>query len=174
MKKNKAVFLDRDGTLIIDAIYLNDPKKIQYLEGVFEGLKQIQDKGFKLLIVTNQSGVARGIVQIENLDKIHQTMRDDFAKHGVEISYFYYAPYSVESNHWMRKPNPGMLEAGVKDFDLDPTQCWMVGDRSSDIAAGNKMGIRSIFLTGTEEPRPEYEFVASDFLAVTEIIKKNG
>ena len=100
----KTVFFDRDGTLIIDKVYLNDPDAIEYLPGAFEALRRIRDAGFQMIIVTNQSGIARGLVTLKNLDEIHRRIGDEFARHGVFFKGFYYATYSVESNHFMRKP----------------------------------------------------------------------
>ncbi|MCM2280600.1 MAG: HAD family hydrolase [Bdellovibrionaceae bacterium] len=162
--KKKAVFLDRDGTVIIDKIYLNDPSQIDYLPGVFEALRQLQEAGFIFVIVTNQSGVARGIVQIENIEKIHEIISRDFAQHGVHFAGFYYAPYSVESNHPMRKPNPGMLEAGAKEHGIDLSQSWMIGDRMTDVEAGLRAGTKTVLLAGHEVP-PEGTPRGPDFIA---------
>ena len=150
----KTVFLDRDGTLIIDKIYLNDPDQIVYLPGVFEALTRLRDAGFQFIIVTNQSGVARGIVSLENLHEIHRRMRVAFAEHGIEFREIYYAPYSVESNHPMRKPAPGMLLRGAEECDADLAGSWMIGDRLSDVVAGHRAGCKSILLTGVEKPDP--------------------
>ena len=148
--KKKVVFFDRDGTLIIDKIYLNDPDQIEYLPGAFATLKLLQDAGFSFVIVTNQSGVARGIVQIANLDEIHRRMTIAYAAHGIGFLGFYYAPYSVESNHPMRKPNAGMLLQAAADHNVDLSMSWMVGDRISDVEAGLKAGCRTILLKGVE------------------------
>lgn len=150
--KKKCVFLDRDGTIIIDKIYLNDPKQIEYLPDVFAALRLLRDAGYVFCVVTNQSGVARGIVQVENIDAIHEIIARDFARHGVEIAGFYYAPYSVESNHPMRKPNCGMLDAGAENHGIDLSHSWMVGDRMSDVEAGSRAGTRTVLLAGTETP----------------------
>lgn len=158
----KVVFFDRDGTIIYDKIYLNDPEQVEYLPGVFEGLKMLQDKGFEFIIVTNQSGVPRGLVEIENLEQIHQNMKEDLKQKGIEVLGFYYAPYLVESNHPMRKPNPGMLEAGIEEFGVDRNRSWMVGDRMTDVEAGHRASLKSVFLHGTEDPK-DSEFAAADF-----------
>jgi len=164
MKTNKAVFLDRDGTIIIDKIYLNDPKQIEYLPKVFSALRRLRDLGYIFLIATNQSGVARGIVSLENLNRIHEIIRDDFSREGIEIAGFYYAPHSVESNHPLRKPNPGMLLEGARDFSVDLKQSYMIGDRMSDVEAGHRAGCQSILLKGTENPE-DFQFAKPDFLA---------
>jgi histidinol-phosphate phosphatase family protein len=170
----KVVFFDRDGTLIKDKIYLNDPSGIEYLDGVFTGLKRLRDLKYEFIIVTNQSGVPRGLVQLENLNKIHQNMRADLSRQGIDILQFYFAPFSVESNHYMRKPNPGMLDYGIKDFNVDIQSSWMVGDRMSDVEAGHRAGLKSIFLHGTEDPRDSQfkmaEYDAIDFKDVCRFI----
>lgn len=153
----KAIFLDRDGTLIIDKVYLNDPDQIEYLPGVFEALRLLRDAGFTFIVATNQSGVARGIVSIANLDETHRRMQAEFARHGVDLSRFYYAPYSVESRHEMRKPNPGMLLMGARDHSIDLTQSWMVGDRWTDVEAGARAGCRTVLLEGVEAPPTQHE-----------------
>ena len=170
----KAVFFDRDGTLIIDKIYLNDPNDIEYLPGVFEGMRKLQEAGYAFVIVTNQSGVPRGLVQLENLEQIHKNIATDLAKHEIEVLDFYYAPHLVESNHHLRKPNPGMLEKGIEAFDIDPKQSWMVGDRMTDVEAGRRASTRTVFLEGTEDPKESPfeapDFIAKDFNKVVEFI----
>jgi D-glycero-D-manno-heptose 1,7-bisphosphate phosphatase len=150
MTLRKAIFLDRDGTLIIDKIYLNNPDKIEYLPHVFEALKKLAKAGYIFIVVTNQSGVARGLVQIENIEEIHRRISHAFELQGVSFAGYYYAPFSVESNHWMRKPNPGMLEKAASDHQIDLKQSWMIGDRMSDIVAGHAAGCRSILLPGED------------------------
>lgn len=174
----KVVFFDRDGTLIYDKIYLNDPNQIEYLPDVFEGMKKLRDQGFEFVIVTNQSGVPRGLVDVENLKKIHQIIRSDFAKQGIDILNFYYAPFLVGSNHPWRKPNPGMLEAGMRDFQIDPKTSWMVGDRMTDVEAGRRAGVRNVFLYGTEDPKDspfeKCPLEAQNFMEVCDLIIENS
>ena len=150
----KTVFFDRDGTLIIDKVYLNDPEQIIYLPGVFEALGQLRDAGFQFVIVTNQSGVPRGLVTIENLNEIHRRIEAEFAKHGIHFVGIYYAPHTVESNHELRKPNAGMLLEAARDHHVDLPQSWIVGDRLTDAEAGHRAGCRSIFLEGYEPITP--------------------
>jgi D-glycero-D-manno-heptose 1,7-bisphosphate phosphatase len=142
----KAIILDRDGTFIIDKIYLNDAREIEYLPGCFEGLRRMRDLGFVFAVATNQSGIARGLVDIRNLYAIHERIRGDMAAQGIDFLGFYYAPYSVESNHYLRKPNPGMLETAAREHGLDLSQSWMIGDRDTDVLAGRAAGCRTILL----------------------------
>ena len=148
----KAIFFDRDGTLIEDKIYLNDPNSIEYLPGVVHALRKLRDLGFFFVVVTNQSGMAKGIVQIENLDTIHKNMTAHFALNGLDVSRYYYAPYNTDTNHPMRKPNPGMLSTAARDHGIDLSRSWMIGDRWSDVAAGKALGLRTVFLKGSEDP----------------------
>lgn len=148
--QKKAVFLDRDGTLIIDKVYLNDPEQIVYLPRVIEGLKIMRDHGFVFLVATNQSGVARGIVSIKNLDEIHRRIAAEFSRNGIDILNFYSAPFMTDSDHILRKPNPGMILEGATHFNIDLSQSWMIGDRMSDVEAGHRAGCRSILIRGAE------------------------
>lgn len=144
--KNPAVILDRDGTLIVDHIYLNDPEKIEYLPGVFEALRLLRDRGFKLFVATNQSGVPRGVVDVRNLDEIHRRIRDKFSLEGVDILSFHSAPYMTDNDHHLRKPNPGMILEAAQWFNLDLPRSWMVGDRMTDVEAGHRAGTKSALL----------------------------
>lgn len=174
----KCVIFDRDGTLIVDKIYLNDPQAVEYLPGVFAALKELRDAGYVFAVATNQSGVARGIVQIENLQAIHRRIRNDFAHHGIDILGFYYAPYMTNSGHFMRKPCPGMLQTAAQDFRLNLRKSWMVGDRMTDVEAGHRAGARSVLLSGLEKPEdfPEYlrpEIIASGLEEAAHLILRH-
>ncbi len=170
----KAIFFDRDGTLIIDKVYLNDVNQVEYLPGVFNALKSLQSSGFIFIVVTNQSGVARGLVDLKNIELIHDKIKSDFAKNEIHFAGFYFAPYSVESNHPMRKPNPGMLEVATQEHKIDLSKSWMVGDRMTDVEAGRRAGTRTILLAGVDHPENSQfdkptAFVP-DLLAVAEYI----
>lgn len=150
--KSPAVILDRDGTLIVDMIYLNDPEKIVYLPGVFEALRLLRDHGFRLCIATNQSGVPRGVVDVRNLDEIHRRIRDKFSSEGVDLISFHSAPYMTDNDHIFRKPNPGMLLEAASWYNLDLRRSWMVGDRMTDVEAGHRAGARSALIGTAESP----------------------
>jgi D-glycero-D-manno-heptose 1,7-bisphosphate phosphatase len=167
MSKKKAVIFDRDGTLIVDKIYLNDPDLVQYPEGVFEALQLLRDHGYVFAVATNQSGIPRGIVEPKNLFETHRRIRAEFARYGVDFLDFYYAPYMTDSNHWMRKPNPGMLEVAAKNHSLDLSKSWMVGDKMSDVEAGHRAGCKSVFLTTTDNPSHQEGWRDPDVIANT-------
>ena len=170
----KVIFLDRDGTLIVDKIYLNDPSAIEYLPGVFQGLRALRDCGFQFIVATNQSGVPRGLVSLKNLHEIHRRIRGEMSRQGIDFLQFYYAPFLTDDRHPMRKPNPGMLNCGVRDFNVDKVHSWMIGDRMTDVEAGRRAGMDSVFLKGTEDPHLSpylsADFVANDFLEAVDFI----
>lgn len=150
-----AIFLDRDGTIIVDKIYLNDPTKVEFLPRAIEGMKLMKEMGFEIFVVTNQSGIPRGKVQIENLHKIHEIISHECAKHGIFIKNFYYAPYMTESNHFARKPNPGMLYYAQWEYGVDLRKSWIIGDRLSDIEAGQRVGAKGILIDAHDEDQSE-------------------
>ncbi len=169
----KAVFLDRDGTIIRDMVYLNDPAAIDVFTESYEAIKLLNQAGYVIILVTNQSGVARGIVQEPILKQINQIIVDDFRKNGAEILDVYYCAESVDSNHANRKPNPGMLLDAAEKHQIDLKQSWMVGDRMTDVDAGLRAGCKSILLQNSTTPKFEISetlVVASEMLDAARII----
>jgi D-glycero-D-manno-heptose 1,7-bisphosphate phosphatase len=179
MSKKPAVLLDRDGTLIVDHVYLNDPVRIEYLPGVFEALRVLRDKGFVFCVATNQSGVPRGLVDVRNLEEIHRRIQAKFCSQGVDILSFHSAPYMTDSDHPLRKPNPGMILEAAHWYGLDLSRSWMIGDRMTDVEAGHRAGTRSVLLGFTESPEQYPHFQAPEIhapnllIAAQEIIKRS-
>jgi len=150
----KAVFIDRDGTLIEDPGYLRDPAGVRLLPGVSEAIRSLRQAGYRVVVVTNQSGVARGFLTERTLEAIHTELRRQLAEHGAALDGLYYCPYhpdgrvegyAVESD--LRKPAPGMLFQAARELDIDLSNSWMVGDSPVDIQAGRSAGCRTIRLT---------------------------
>lgn len=157
----KAVFLDRDGTIIIDKVYLNDSQQVEFLPGAIDGLKELKKNGYLLIVVTNQSGIARGLVQKENLEKIHARMQEILRAENIQIDGFYYSPHAADSNHPMRKPNPGMLLQAAKEHRIDLAASFMIGDKPIDVEAGHRSGVKSV-LIGSAVDSSDADFVAAD------------
>lgn len=148
---NKAVFLDRDNTLIEDPGYINTPEAVKLVPGVELALKSLTQAGYKLVVITNQSGVARGIITEEQLETIHAELRRQLAEGGAHLDAIFYCPfhpegtvveYAKESD--LRKPRPGMLLKAAAQMDIDLAQSWMVGDSPRDVEAGQRAGCRTI------------------------------
>ena len=178
MPQRKAIIFDRDGTLIIDKLYLNDPDQIEYLPDVIESLQRLRDAGYAFAVATNQSGVARGIVTLDNLSEIHRRIKNHLALYGIDILGFYYAPFMSDTDHYLRKPNAGMIEQFGFEFNIDLKKSWMIGDRMTDVEAGHRAGCRSILLEGTETPQgspyPQPEAFVSGLKEMTQFILANS
>lgn len=136
---NKAIFLDRDGTINVDKAYLSKIEDFEYLPGVIEGLKLLQNAGYKLIIVTNQSGIARGYYTEEDFLKLNDWMIHDLKSKGIEVSKVYYCPHhpsgKIEKyrvNCDCRKPNLGMYRQAIRDFDIDVSASYAIGDKIRD------------------------------------------
>lgn len=171
---NKAIFFDRDGTLIIDKHYPNDPNQIEYFPDCFDTLSKLQNQNYMLFIVTNQSGVAKGLIKDEQLEAIHEQMEKDFKKHDIKITEYFSAPYLSTSNHYYRKPNPGMLVEAINSYKIDATQSWMLGDKTSDVEAGLKCGCKSILLSQTDPTKNANYYTAKNLTEAYNCIIQNS
>jgi histidinol-phosphate phosphatase family protein len=168
----KAIFLDRDGTIIVDKNYLNDPEQVEFLPGAFEALKALQND-FLLIVVTNQSGIARGLVRVENMHLIHEKMQAVLKPHGVKITAFYHSPHAPDSNHPLRKPNPGMLLQAAKDHRIDLGASYMIGDKPIDVEAGHRAGTKSILMSDEASETTAPDFLAQDLLVAAGWIQQD-
>ncbi len=160
----RAVFLDRDRTLMEDPGYLSDPAAVKLLPGVELALKSLSQAGFKIVVVTNQSGVARGMLTEETLEEIHAELKRQLGEGGAHIDAIYYCPYHPEgtveqyaTDSDLRKPKPGMLLKAAEDLDLDLEDSWMVGDSPRDIEAGQRAGCRTIRIRSHTHKHPGEE-----------------
>ena len=150
---NKAIFLDRDNTLIEDPGYINHPDQVKLLDGVPETLAELKAMGYKLVVVSNQSAVARGIVSEQVLGQIHDRLKQLLAEKGGYLDRIYYCPYHPngviakyrKESNW-RKPNPGMLLAAADEMDIDLSQSWIIGNSDSDMEAGLRAGCKTILI----------------------------
>ena len=173
---NKAIFLDRDGTLIDDPGYLSHPEQVNLLDGAAEALVELRAMGYKLIIVSNQSAVARGILTEQELDEIHDRLRQLLTEKGAYLDQIYYCPYHPDGvvpkyrkeSDW-RKPNPGMLLAAADEMNIDLSQSWSIGDSSRDVEAGLRAGCKTILISRysrnksvygePDKPKPDYKSV---------------
>lgn len=170
----KAVFLDRDGTLNHDPGYLNDPSQVTLLPGVGEGLKLLQDAGFLLIVISNQSGVARGLVEPSNLTKIEDALRSAVAKFGVVLKAFCYCLHHPKEECECRKPKPKLILDASKEYSVSLNDSYLIGDRESDLAAGRSAGLGHVALVRSGYGRDvekklskdRYDFAGDTFLDV--------
>ncbi len=155
---NKAIFLDRDDTLIEDPGYINHPDQVKLLDGVAEALIELKRLGYKLIVVSNQSAVAHGIVTEKVIGEIHNRLKQLLAEKGAFLDQIYYCPYHPDGaipkyrkeSDW-RKPNPGMLLAAADEMDIDLSQSWSIGNSTRDVEAGLRAGCKTILINRSSD-----------------------
>ena len=171
MQCDKALFLDRDGVINHEVGYLHSSTDVRWVEGIFELCRTAAKLEYRLVVVTNQSGIARGFYTEAQFEALMLWMRAEFKARGVALDAVYFCPYHPEHGlgaykreHEDRKPAPGMLLRAAKDLKLNVGESVMVGDRCSDVAAANAAGLKRMFLLRGTEPADcagEYERVSS-------------
>ena len=182
---NRAVFLDRDGTMIKEAgdLILRDVGRIRFFKGVAEAIKKLNRLGFIVVVITNQPVVARGFATEKEVDQIHAILVKRLAKRGAKIDAVYSCPHHSEATLpkyrvrcRCRKPNIGMIMKAAKKFGINLKKSFLVGDRTADIAAGNRAGVKMILVkTGYAGKDGRYEgkpdFTAKNLKEATKIIE---
>ncbi len=155
---DRAVFLDKDGTLIENVPYNVDPDKIRLLPGTETGLKALHEDGYKLVVVSNQSGIARGYFSEAQLERVERRLRALLANAGIPLLAFYYCPHHPEGAVTRyavvcscRKPAPGLFLQAAQDHDLCLSESWAIGDILDDIEAGRRAGCRTMLIDNGNE-----------------------
>jgi D,D-heptose 1,7-bisphosphate phosphatase len=175
----KAVFLDKDGTLIKDVPYNVDPEKVVFEARVFESLVLLQASGYKLVIISNQQGLALGKFNQNSLDNLIQYFNSVFEENGLTLSGFYYCPHlpaTTSESCKCRKPEPGMLIQAAQELQIDLAESWMIGDILNDVEAGNRAGCQTVLIDNGNEtewvqgPYREPDFTAPDFYSAANFI----
>jgi histidinol-phosphate phosphatase family protein len=143
--KQKAIFIDRDGVINYNRNdYVKSWDEFKFIPGSIEAIKKINETGRLLIIITNQSPIGRGIFPIEILEGIHKKMLDELSKSDAHIDAIYFCPHAPNDNCSCRKPEPGLILKAEKDFNIDLTDSWMIGDADSDLEAGETAGCKTI------------------------------
>jgi mannose-1-phosphate guanylyltransferase / phosphomannomutase len=153
----KAIFLDRDGVINQNGPKIDSPEKLTIIEGVPEAIRVLNKAGYMIIIVTNQPEIAKGFFSFEKLEIVHKHLKEQLAKKGARIDAIYVCPHHPEKGFpgevpelkiscGCRKPEPGMILKAIAEYSIDLKQSWMVGDSKSDIVAGQKAGLKTIFI----------------------------
>lgn len=177
---NKAVFLDRDGTLISHRLQGISPRKVRLIAGAVDALKLLKDAGFKLVVITNQPSVARGLITAKELEDIHAGLGKRFKKGEAELDAVYACPHEHADNCNCRKPKLALVRKAIKRFDIGIQKSFFVGDGTRDVETGKRAKMKTILvLTGEGgrdkrfyDPRPDY--TAKNILEAARIIVKDG
>ncbi len=146
--KKPALFLDRDGVINIEKNYLHKIEDFEFIEGIFELCLKYQNLGYKVIVVTNQSGIARGYYSEQDFQLLSRWMMEAFSKKGVDITALYHCPHhpDISGVCLCRKPEPGMLLEAAKTYDIDMEHSLLVGDSERDIDAAHSAGITETYL----------------------------
>lgn len=147
----KAIFFDRDATLIVDKHYLHKPEEIEYFDDTFSALKELQDAGYLLFMITNQSGIGRGFFTVDQMHEVHNQMIKDLSKHSITLSGIEFCPHSPEDKCECRKPHPKMINTFLNKFDIDLKKSYMIGDKPIDAKAGINAGINGMIIGSSEK-----------------------
>jgi len=170
----KAIFLDRDDTIMEDSGYINSPQQVKLILGVAGALVDLRKMGYKIIVVSNQSGIARGIITEQAIAQIHERLKQILAEQNAYLDRIYYCPYHPDGviakfrkdSDW-RKPKPGMLLAAAKEMSIDLAGSWMVGNGYRDVAAGKAAGCRTILIKShTNMPVKQLDDPDADFEAI--------
>jgi histidinol-phosphate phosphatase family protein len=162
--KARAVFLDRDGVVVEDAHYLRTPDQLRLIPGSARAIARLRDAGFKVILVTNQSAVARGLVTRKDVGRVHRALRGLLKKEGALLDAIFVCPHhpGFDRACRCRKPGTGMLEAAARRFGLDLGRCFLVGDKTSDVQTARNAGCAGVLVRtgkggrdGTFRVRPE-------------------
>jgi len=171
---NRAVFLDRDGTMAKDVHYCRRPEDFKLFPNTAKAIKLLNEHGFKVIVVTNQSGIARGYFTEETLAQIHEKMKSDLAKEGAWIDGIYYCPHHPDDNCDCRKPKPKLVLQAVRERDIELKHSFVVGDLEMDVGLGKAVGCKTILLRDSpqEDMSISPDYIVSDLLEATQLMLK--
>lgn len=173
---NKAVFIDRDGTIVKESGYITDIASLELLPNAAQAINEFHSLGFLVILVTNQSAVGRGYITAAKLDKIHKRLRELLWKSRSYLDAIYVCPHHPDEGCECRKPNPGLVRKAMRDHEIDSSKSYLIGDQRADIELGRREGIRNILVLsghGEETLReisPDY--VVEDILEACRLIAK--
>ena len=169
--KVPAIFLDRDGTINVDHGYVHEIDNFQFIDGVIDAMRELKEMGFALVIVTNQSGIARGMYSEEQFMQLTEWMDWSLADRDIDLDGIYYCPHLPDASveHYRqqcdcRKPQPGMILSAAEELDIDLAASYIVGDKIDDVMAGKAAGVGKTVLVRTGKPVTSEGEAAADWV----------
>ena len=154
-RRRPAAFLDRDGVLNLDKGYTHRPEDLRFVPGAIDAVRRLNDRGYYVIVVSNQAGVARGYYSLDDAARFNREMQARLFRHGAHIDQFYVCPYHPDGavaeyaiDHFDRKPNPGMLLRALADWPIDKVGSWLIGDKDTDVEAAARAGVRGHLFPG--------------------------
>ncbi len=180
----RAVFLDRDGTVIEHVHLLTQPSQVKLIPGASDAIRNLQALDYACIIVTNQSVIGRGLLTEAGLNQVHEEMHRQLAAHNIRLDGLFFCPAAPTTTdrtiveHHDRKPGPGMLQRAARDMLLDLSRSWIIGDMHSDMLAGRNASLRGTILVRTgqgdrvDHNDPSVDYVATDLLEASRLIAR--
>jgi len=174
MIQHKVIFLDRDGVINKEVDYLSEINKFVFIDGIFDAMKKFSARGYKFIVITNQSGISRGFYSINDFEKLTSWMYEKFKENGIEILDLFFCPHVPEDFCECRKPKPGLFFQAINKYNIDLSKSWMIGDSERDIIAAKSAGIDNTVLVRTGHPIDERNSSALFILDSINEINKLG
>ena len=175
--QDKVAFLDRDGVINEapgDRGYVTAWEQFRFIDGALDALRTLKGKGYRLVVVTNQQGIGKGLMDIGALEAIHRNLRACCARHGAAIDGVFFCPHRASDGCNCRKPRPGLIHQAVRELelDLDLGRSWLIGDSPRDIEAGAAAGLNTLFIAPTADPalHPAASAVAPSLAAAVQLL----
>jgi D-glycero-D-manno-heptose 1,7-bisphosphate phosphatase len=172
----KTVVLDRDGTLVVDRDYLEDPDGLEFLPGAAEALRRLHEGGYRLIVISNQSGVGRGRFSLERMQQINTRLRQMVHAAGAELAGIYCCPHRPDEGCACRKPGTALLLLAARELDFDPRATIVIGDKTSDVELGRRVGAVTMLIGNAidRSPRatPAADYVVPDLAAAARLIER--
>lgn len=165
MDSKRAVFLDRDGVVNKEKNCVRSWAEFEFVPGIVEGVRRLNEAGFLVVIVTNQSGISRGLYTHEDVREIHEKMQKTLKENGAHIDDIFYCPHYIEDNCDCRKPKPRMILEAARKHNIDLKESWVIGDSERDIEAGRRAGCNTILLQGQEKEQIKLRSKLPDHIA---------
>jgi D-glycero-D-manno-heptose 1,7-bisphosphate phosphatase len=164
---DKVVILDRDGTIVVDRNYLSDPVGLELLPGAAEGLRSLREQGYRLVVITNQSGVGRGLFSLERLAAMNKRLEQMVHENGGLLERIYFCPHRPEDRCLCRKPRPKLLLDAASELGFTPQKAVVIGDKASDVEFGRNVGATTMLLGSTGEA----DYLVRDLAQAASILK---
>lgn len=173
---NKAIFIDRDGVINVEKDYVYKIEDFEFIDGVFESCKYLQELGYMLVVITNQSGIGRGYYTQSDFEKLTAWMIGEFAKNGVNVTHVYHCPHAPNEICNCRKPKTGMIDTAVEEFDIDVSKSYLIGDKVSDMECAKNAKIKTSIHVKSghsfDESDSNADFIIDSIKEIKNIIKE--
>lgn len=166
----RALFLDRDGTVIDDVGYPSDPDQVCLIPGAAAAIRGFREAGMAVVLVSNQSGVGRGFFTMQDLDRVHRRTLELLEEHGTTLDGAYYCPHAPDAGCECRKPRTGLIDRARKELGLAGDGCFLIGDSPSDVEAGAAAGCKTVLFGSAEAPSVTPTWRASTWVEIVELL----